>query len=118
MSAMNDDVRRILDLLAQGKISVDEAHRLIAAIGSPPDAAAPASGDAAAHTPRFMKIVMHRQADEHHPEKNVKARVPIAILRGGLRLGAIIPGISGDMQARLRERGVDLDLSKIDPLTI
>jgi len=29
---MNDDTRSILDLLAQGKISVDEAHQLIDAV--------------------------------------------------------------------------------------
>ena len=117
MNATSDDVRRILDLLAQGKISVDDAHRLIAALGSRSQTAS-AGDDAAADKPRFLKIVMHRQADDRHPEKNVKVRVPIAIVRGGLRLGAIIPGLSGDMQARLRERKVDLDLSKIDPLTI
>ena len=34
MTEVTDDTRRILDLLAQGKISVDEAQRLIAAVGA------------------------------------------------------------------------------------
>ena len=32
-------------------------------------------------------------------------------MRGGMRLGAIIPGFGGErMKARLREQGIDLDL--------
>jgi SHOCT-like protein len=120
MTAINDDVRRILDLLAQGKISVDDAHRLIAALGPRSDAA-PADA-AAAPPPRYLKIAVHKPANEHRPGdegKDVKIRVPLAIVRGGMRLGAIIPGLGGDrMQARLREQGIDLDLSKLDPAAI
>jgi len=120
MTAINDDVRRILDLLAQGKISVDDAHRLIAALGPRSDAA-PADA-ASAPPPRYLKIAVHKPANEHRPGdegKDVKIRVPLAIVRGGMRLGAIIPGLGGDrMQARLREQGIDLDLSKLDPAAI
>ena len=45
----------------------------------------------------------------------VTIRVPVALVRNGMRLGAMIPGLTGErLQARLRERGVDVDLSKID----
>jgi hypothetical protein len=51
--------------------------------------------------------------------KEVNIRVPLALVRSGLRLGAIIPGIAGEkVEARLREQGLDVDLSKIDPATI
>ena len=124
---MNDDTRRILDLLAQGKITVDEAQRLLAAIGAagsgtstaaspgPPGSAGPRGADTQA-TPRYVKIAVHQPANEHRAEKDVKIRVPISVMRGGMRLGAIIPGWGGErMQARLREQGIDLDLSKLDP---
>jgi len=118
MTATNDDVRRILDLLAQGKISVDDAQRLIAALGSRPDAA-PAADGAAAAPPRYLKIAVHKPATAHHGEKDVKIRVPMTIMRGGMRLGAIIPGFGGErLRARLREQGIDLDLSKLDPAAI
>jgi hypothetical protein len=116
---MSDDTRRILDLLSQGKISVDEAQRLLAAIGdaggsastaSPP----PGSGDA---KPRYIKIAVHKPADEHRAEKDVKIRVPLSVMRGGMRLGAIIPGLGERMRARLREQAIDLDLAKLDPET-
>src|SRR3989442_310945 len=65
------------------------------------------------------RAAVHKPANEHRGEKDVKIRVPMAIMRGGMRLGAIIPGFGGErMQARLREQGIDLDLSKLDPAAI
>ena len=122
MTATSDDTRRILDLLAQGKISVDDAHRLIAALGPRSDAAPAAAEDGTPPAPRYLKIAVHKPANEHRPGsevKDVKIRVPMTILRGGIRLGAIIPGLGGErMQARLREQGLDVDLSKLDPEAI
>jgi hypothetical protein len=116
---MSDDTRRILDLLAQAKISVDEAYRLIAAVGTRADAASAATEEPAPQKPRYLKIAVHKPANEHRGEKDVNIRVPMAIMRGGMRLGAIIPGFGGErMQARLREQGIDLDLSKLDPAAI
>jgi len=125
---MTDDTRRILDLLAQGKITVDEAQRLLAAIGEATSGAStgsptpgPAGSTAADQqtAPRYIKIAVHKPASEHRGEKDVKIRVPISVMRGGMRLGAMIPGWGGErMRARLRERGVELDLTKLDPASI
>jgi hypothetical protein len=116
---MSDDTRRILDLLAQGKISVDDAHKLITAIGGRSDAPADAPGDAPPPKMRYLMIAVHKPANEHRAEKDVKIRVPMAVVRGGMRLGAIIPGFGGErVQAHLRERGIDVDLSKLDPAMI
>ena len=60
---MSDDTRRILDLLAQGKISVDDAERLLAAVGAAGGTTteAKAAGNPAA-APRYLKIAVHRPA--------------------------------------------------------
>ena len=117
---MSDDTRRILDLLAQGKITADEAYRLIAAIGQRSETTTSATGDEPSpQKMRYLKIAVHKPANDHRGEKDVKIRVPMAVVRGGMRLGAIIPGFGGErMQARLREQGIDLDLSKLDPAAI
>jgi hypothetical protein len=127
---MSDDTRRILDLLAQGKISVDDAQRLITAVNAsytPPaaaasqsEAASQSSGPrtAATASPRYLKIAVHKPAIDQRGDKDVNIRVPIAIVRGGMRLGAIIPGLGGErLRARLRE-GLDVDLSKLDPAAL
>ena len=111
---MSDDTRRILDLLAQGKISVDDAHRLIAAVNASYTPAA-----AADSTPRYLRIAVHQPAAGERREKDMNIRVPIAIVRGGMRLGAMIPGFGGErLRARLRDKLVDIDLSKLDPAAL
>src|SRR5262245_39446465 len=121
---MSDDTRRILDLLAQGKISVDDAHRLIAAVNAsytPPAAAAAAASQSSGSStpPRYLKIAVHKPATDERGDKDVNIRVPIAIVRGGMRLGAMIPGFAGErMRARLREQAIDLDLAKLDPAAL
>jgi hypothetical protein len=116
---MSDDIRRILDLLAEGKITADDAHRLISAVSAHASGPPSASGAASAQKPRFLKIAVHKPSSQCGSEKDVKIRVPLSVVRGGMRLGAIIPGFGGErVQARLREQGIDLDLSKLDPDTI
>jgi len=128
---MSDERRRILDLLAQGKITVDEADALMGAVGETPAAGHGAgAADADSHAPRYMRIVVHRAATEAaggsaggyswpghpRPERNVNIRIPLSLVRSGMRLGAIIPGGAGDLITKiLRQRGVALDLSKVDP---
>ena len=114
---MSDDTRRILDLLAQGKITVDEADQLLRAMAAPADAAptaATASNEPSA-TPRYVRITVHKTAKDDRRDKDVNIRVPIAVVKSGMRLGALIPGFPGDaVSARLRERGIDVDFSKLD----
>jgi len=115
---MNDDTRRVLDLLAQGKITVDDADRLLTALGaagSTETAGAATADTAPCATPRFVRIAVHKTAKEGKRDKDVNIRVPIAIIRSGMRIGAMIPGLAGDQfTARMRERGLDVDFSKLD----
>jgi len=110
---MSDERRRILEMLAQGKITTDEAEALLRALapgGAPADTGRP--------KPRFLRINVHKPATAGRADRDVNIRVPIAIVRSGMQLGAIIPGLAGDhVRARLRERGLDLDLSRLDPAT-
>ena len=118
---MSDERRRVLDLLAQGKITVDEADALLKTLGANATreaAGAPPAGDAATNDPqrtRWVRINVHRLADDCRGEKDVNIRVPIAVVKGGMRLGAIIATFAGEKAAqRMKARGIDLDISKIN----
>ena len=112
---MSEETRRILDLLAQGKVTVGEADKLIDAIAAPAAQAA-AETDAGEHaTPRWIRINVFKLAREGKQDKEVNIRVPIAVVKGGMRLGAIIATFAGEKAAqRMKARGVDLDLSAIN----
>jgi len=116
---MSDDIRRVLDLLAQGKVTVEEADRLLRAVTA--DEPRPQDGPPAADRPklRWLRIAVHKPARDGHHDKDVNIRVPIAIIKSGMRLGALIPGMAGEqVSARLRERGLDIDFSKLDAAAI
>jgi len=103
-----DETRRVLELLAQGKISVDEAADLINAVKQASDAPAPP-------TPRWLRITMNRDAGDGRPAKNVNVRVPLGLARSGIRIGAMVPFMFGPkFREEFRKQGVDVDWSKID----
>jgi hypothetical protein len=114
---MSDETRRVLDLLSQGKISVEEADQLLGALktdAAPSGAAAQTAGDSKPR-PRFIRIAVHDIGADGERE-DVNIRVPIAIVRGGMKLGALIPGFSPERLTRhLRDKGIDLDLANLDP---
>jgi hypothetical protein len=118
---MNDERRRVLDLLAQGKITVDEADDLMRALESRRANPAATAGEADGERSklRWVLIHVHKTAKEGKQDKDVNIRVPIAVVKSGMRLGALIPGLAGDQVAsRLREKGLDVDFSKLDAASI
>ena len=112
---MSEETRRILDLLAQGKVTVGEADKLIDAIAAPAAQAAAETDAGERATPRWIRINVFKLAREGKQDKEVNIRVPIAVVKGGMRLGAIIATFAGEKAAqRMKARGVDLDLSAIN----
>jgi hypothetical protein len=117
MTTQTDDTRRVLDMLQEGKITVDEADRLLKALCTDRPAAT-ATADTAADSRervRWIRINIQKPAnDAGHKAKDVNIRVPIAVVKGGMRLGAIIGTFAGEKAARrMKARGLDIDLAKI-----
>jgi hypothetical protein len=112
---MDQDRRRILDLLADGKINADEAERLITALGGGrgPDAAEAPSRRPA---PKYLRVVVDAGAGYGEGPAKVNVRIPMQLLRAGVRLGALIPAQAREqVNAALRENGIPLDVSQIRP---
>jgi len=114
---MNENRMKILKMLADGKISADEAERLIAALETGSAAGDPTSSGAANSRPqpRYLRVVATEQKANGEP-MNVNVRVPIKLLRAGVKLTGLIPQIARDrVNEQLRREGVDLDLNQITP---
>jgi hypothetical protein len=110
---MNDDRRRILDLLADGKINADEAERLIAALGGD-RTSGPADTAGSRKPPKYLRVLVDAGPGEGPAKVNV--RIPMQLLRAGVRLGALIPVQARDkVNAALREQGIPLDVGQIKP---
>jgi hypothetical protein len=105
--------RRILELLAQGKITVDEAEQLLRAVDAP--AARPTSGETPGGdaTRRWVRITIDKSAIHGRPPKQVSIRVPLALVRSGIKFGAMFPKFD-PVRKHFRDHGIDADFSKID----
>jgi len=147
---MGDDRTRILDLLASGKITAEEAARLLDALdATTAQAAGTAGGDessgtdaaeaagagaksggktgwprffsgpgvkttqraGASGTPKFMYVkVLSVKGD------NVNVKIPIALLRAGLKLTSLIPPQAADqINKAMADKGMKFDLNNFKP---
>jgi hypothetical protein len=116
---MNEHRRQILQMLSEGKISADEAEHLIAALsgetasGGPQDGA----GSAPKAGAKYLRVQVDAEEDLHGegPTK-VNVRVPMQLLRAGVRLAGLIPA-SALRRANdaMHEQGLPIDLTQIKP---
>ncbi|MGA2650504.1 MAG: hypothetical protein ABSF28_08265 [Terracidiphilus sp.] len=126
---MNENRRQILEMLAAGKITADEAERLLSAIDSGPSetsgafvaggAAANGAKTAAVKTrAKYLRVLV--EADESMSGlkggTTVNVRVPLQFLRAGVRLAALIPAQAhNQLDEAFIKHGVPLTLSQIKP---
>ncbi len=104
---MNENRRQILDMLAQGKITADEAERLIAAVER-----SPAQGSEAV---KYLRVLVDAN-DAHDGPTKVNVRVPMQLLRAGVRLTGIIPARAREqVNDALRKEGIPFDINNVTP---
>lgn len=109
---MNEQRKDILDMLAEGKITSVEAEQLIAAIER--DQPPVASNLDPKPKAKYLRIVV--DAVEEGEPIRVNVRVPLQLLRAGVRLAALIPPQAlGKANAELSKSGVPFDLTQLKP---
>jgi len=104
---MSEETRRVLEMLSQGKVSVLEAEQLLQAVKAPGQPVEDKKVE-----PRYFRILVNKPAHEGKKAEAVNIRVPMTVVRGGLRLGALFPGMLGKKKIQL-DNGTELDLSKV-----
>lgn len=126
---MNENRRQILEMLATGKITADEAEKLLAALepeAGPARNDFPGSGSSGAGSkgapqktrPKYLRVQV--EADESMTgmkgPTTVNVRVPMQLLRAGVRLAGLIPKQAHDqLDEAFTKHGVPITLSQIKP---
>jgi hypothetical protein len=115
---MSEDRKRIIGMLAEGKITAEEAETLLDALGSsaakPAPTAAACSADwpagpARSGTPKFLYVKITG-------EDTVDVKVPLALLRTGLKLTSLIPPQAMDqINQSMGEHGMAIDFNNLKP---
>ncbi len=114
---MPENQKRILEMLSEKKISVEEAERLLALTGS--EESREQASDKSAEKKsgaRYLRVVVEPNAEDGSPShrRPVNIRVPMKLLRAGMKFSALIPPHAADkVHEALREKGVNFDLRNL-----
>jgi len=109
---MSAETRKVLEMLAQGKITAEDAERLLdklaagpERLGAPPAAQALEGGEPAATTSaatlhkKFLRLQIERPGGN-----DVNMRVPLNFLRSGVKLASVMPP---KVLEKLQQEGID-----------
>jgi polyhydroxyalkanoate synthesis regulator phasin len=115
---MNEQRRQILQMLAEGKITAEEAERLIDALEreqpESPQGAAPRQKSRR----RYLRVLVMDDSGSEGPSR-VNVRVPLQLLRAGVRLTSLVPPQAlTKVSAELNKSGVPVDLTQLKPQDI
>lgn len=117
---MSESQKKILEMLANNKISADEAYRLLSALepwAGPPEGAAK-TGTAAKTKPKCLHCSVTSGPEEEQGGKGdrINVRVPIALIRSGVKLTSLLPREARDkVTSALHEKGIDFDMRNVKP---
>jgi hypothetical protein len=130
---MNENRRQILNMLASNKITAEEAERLLAALESKgPEGQGSAAGPGNSGFPtgnggkaeyskgqaKYLRVQVDAddRRDGNKGPVSVNIRVPMQLLRAGVRLASLIPAQAHQhLDEALSQHGVPLTLSQIKP---
>jgi len=100
---MNDERKRILSMLGEGKISASEAEDLLDALGKNGDSQQAAGTSATPAVPRNIKYMYVKVLSSE--QDNVDVRVPLGLIRAGMRFTSLIPPMAmATINSSLRKR--------------
>jgi hypothetical protein len=111
---MNEQRKDILDMLAEGKITAEEAEQLIAALERDQPPAASSLDARPKGKAKYLRVLVDA-VDGGEPAR-VNVRVPLQLLRAGVRLAALIPPQAlVKANAELNKSGLPFDLTQLKP---
>ena len=89
-TTISDERKLVLEMLADGKISVDDAQRLLAKLEDAETDRPEDDGAAVTSNPRpkHLRIV----TTDGHAQDEINLRIPLGLVRAGLALESFLPG--------------------------
>jgi SHOCT-like domain len=105
---MNEERKKILEMLQQGKITVEEAENLLAALASPDENKSGAEKPAC----KYLKVIVEPSPQSENRDR-VNIRVPVKLIRAGLKFAAFVPKHAhASINQALHEKGIEMDFTQ------
>ena len=117
---MSENKKKILEMLAQNKISADEAYRLLSVIesGESGEESTRKTATAMKEKAKYLRVTVLPDAEHEHSGNvdRVNVRVPMSLIRAGIKLTSLIPPEARDkVNGALRDKGIDFDVRNVKP---
>ena len=117
---MSEERKRVLQMLAEGKITADEAERLLNALGDATSSAC-CEETGGGKKPKYLcvKVNCEPGGEHHHKHQNVDFKIPIVLLKAGVKLGSLLPEESRNkFKSHMADKGMSFDLAQLDTKNI
>ncbi|MEU8698558.1 hypothetical protein AB0C61_12935 [Streptomyces sp. NPDC048680] len=114
---MNEQRRQILQMLAEGKVTADEAERLIDALERQQPESPQGAVPRPKARPKYLRVVVNSEDDGGGDgASRINIQVPLQLLRAGVRIASLLPPQAlTKANAELRKSGVPIDLTELKP---
>jgi hypothetical protein len=117
---MSDNKKKILEMLAKNKISADDAYRLLSAVdgGEGRRESTGRAETAAKSKAKYLRVTVlpNPESDRSGSCDRVNIRVPMSLIRAGIKLTSLIPSEARDkVNLALHEKGIDFDVRNMKP---
>ena len=117
---MTENQKKILEMLAEKKMSVDDAYRLLNVIESKESGqdSTLKSETAVKVKPKYLRVTVLPDPanDSGKNVDRVNVRVPMSLIRAGIKLTSLIPPEAREkVNGALREKGIDFDVRNVKP---
>jgi hypothetical protein len=102
---MSSERKKVLEMLANGKINADEAERLLKALEDKKSENFQSKTTASGPLPKYLFVKVDSSDGD-----NVNIRVPLKLIRAGINLKSLLPREAQDkIKENLTEKGINLD---------
>ena len=109
---MNENSRRVLEMLSEGKVSVDEAERLLSLVDEEPKATTamqPLASPSVGSARRYLRVTIDSDDDEH-----IDVRVPLALIKAGVKLHTLLPEkAEKGIKKKMKKSGINVDIDNL-----
>ncbi|GAA2443058.1 hypothetical protein GCM10010191_69320 [Actinomadura vinacea] len=113
---MNEQRRQVLRMLTEGKITADEAERLIDALEPERPESPPGTAPRPKPRPKYLRVMVSWADGGGDGPGRINVRVPLQLLRAGVRLTSLVPPQAlTRANAELDKSGVPIDLTELKP---
>lgn len=117
---MGENQKKILEMLAEGKISVDEASRLLSLLDTETAGEPKIQNKETKPNAKYLFVKVEPKAGrEIESSPRVNIRVPLTLIHAGMKLSAVIPPqVADDVNRGLKEKGIAFDIRNLKDETI